>query len=68
MHSHRWWNQKGDCDDLEDKPSCIVFCFVLLAAFVGESVMVSVLASDAKSFEFDVINDTITLYFHNDYR
>ena len=52
---------------MDDKPSS-VFYFALLAAFVGKSVMVSVLASDAKSFAFDVINDTITLYFHNDYR
>ena len=53
---------------MDDKPACTVFCLALLAAFVGKSVMVSVLASDAKSFAFDVINDTITLYFLNDYR
>ena len=48
----------NDCDDLDDKPSCIVFCFALLAAFVGESVIVSILrqiASDAELFTFDVI-------------
>ena len=51
-----------------DKPSGIVFCFALLAAFVGESEMVSVLASDVRLITFDVINDPITLHFYNDHR
>ena len=53
---------------MDDKPSCTVFCIAQLAAFVGKSVMVSVLAADVKLFAFDVINDTLTLHFHNDYR
>ena len=53
---------------MDDKPACTVFCLALLAAFVGKSVMVSVLASDVKLFTFDVINDAITLHFYNDYR
>ena len=35
--------QPGECDDLEDKPSCTVFCFALLAVFAKDSVMVSIL-------------------------
>ena len=53
---------------MDDKPSGIVFRFALLAAFVGESEMVSVLASDVRLITFDVINDPITLHFYNDHR
>ena len=35
--------QPGECDDLEDKPSCTVSCFALLAVFVEESMVASIL-------------------------
>ena len=53
---------------MDDKPACNVFCLALLAAFGGKSVMATVLASDVELFTFYVMNDTITLHFHNDYR
>ena len=33
----------NDCDDLDDKPSCTVSCLALLAVFVEESMVASIL-------------------------
>ena len=68
VHFYHWWNGKDGFDDLDDKPSCTVSCFALLAAFVENSVVVSILVQILISLYLTSQNDPITLHFYNDYR